>query len=140
VHRITDGSRFVTLMLLEFSPDGAAVRVADLGHGLGAVLSPHRPPQIIDADGTPPLGVAPEIPINVSQHVLAPEDRILLVSDGVTDQLGLDDKRFGFTRALACANGDTPESVVDSLLWSLSAHMKLLDQSDDVTVAVVGRS
>lgn len=137
VSRISDGGSFVTFMLLELAAGGRSFRVADLGHGLGAVIGANRQSRPIECEGAPPLGVDPDVPLGIGEHALAPGENILLISDGVMDQPGTNGTRYGFERAVAEANGDSPAGRVDALLWSLSQHMGSLDQFDDVTVAVI---
>lgn len=137
VCRISDGGSFVTFMLLEVAADGRSYRVADLGHGLGAVLSPTRDPRPIECEGATPLGVEPDLSLGIGEHSLAPGESILLISDGVIDQPGTNGHRFSFEQAASAAVGDSPAGRVDALLWTLSQHMGAMDQFDDVTVAVI---
>jgi phosphoserine phosphatase RsbU/P len=137
ISRISDSSSFVTMMLLEIAGDGRRVRVADLGHGLGAILHPGRPGKPIQIDGCPPLGVEFDLPMGICEFTLEDGECILLISDGVIDQPGVGGSRFSFDRAIASATGESPAGRVDALMWSLTDHMGTLDQFDDMTVAVI---
>lgn len=137
IARISDGGSFVTMMLLEFAADGRSFRVADLGHGLGAVLAGDAAPKPIEIDGAPPLGVEPDLPLGIVEFPLVAGECILLISDGVIDQPGINGTRFSADRAYVSAAGDSPASRVDSLMWTLGDHMGALDQFDDMTVAVI---
>lgn len=137
VARISDGGSFVTFMLLEIAADGRSFRVADLGHGLGAVVGAGREASPIECEGAPPLGVDPDAPLGIGERSLAPGESILLISDGVIDQPGTNGSRFGLERSIAGAAGTAPTDRVDALLASLSDHMGALDQFDDMTVAVI---
>jgi hypothetical protein len=137
IARISDGGSFVTMMLLEISADARRFRVADMGHGLGAVLHGEGEAKAIEIDGAPPLGVESDIPLGICEIELAVGQSILLVSDGVIDQPGLSGSRFGFERALTSAKGESPAGRVDALMWAVSDHMGSLDQFDDMTVAVI---
>jgi serine phosphatase RsbU (regulator of sigma subunit) len=137
VTRISDGRSFVTFMLFEIAADGRSFRVADLGHGLGAILSPTREPRPVECEGAPPLGVEPDLSLGIGSHTLAPGESLLLISDGIIDQPGKDGTRFGFERSVHAATGDSPAGRVDALLWAFSQHMGSMDQFDDVTIAVI---
>jgi hypothetical protein len=139
VQRISDGGRFVTLMFVEIAADGSNARIADFGHGLAALVPKDGAPVMLDTDGVPPLGVAPEMPVGVTKVALGPGDHILFVSDGVIDQPGVDETRFGVPRVLAHAHGGDPTTIIDSILRSLTSHMRGYEQFDDVTIAVLRR-
>jgi sigma-B regulation protein RsbU (phosphoserine phosphatase) len=137
ISRISQGGSFVTLMLLEIAADGRRFRVADLGHGLGAVLPSNGAGRPIEIDGAPPMGVEPDLPLGICEFELAHGESILLVSDGVIDQPGASGRRFGFERVLQVASGESPAHRVDALMSDVSDFMGSLDQFDDMTVAVI---
>lgn len=136
VARISDGGSFVTMMLVEVAADGSRLRVADFGHGLGAILG-REGVRSVDVDGSPPLGVEPDLDTSLATIPLRPGDSVLLVSDGLIDQPGTDGTRFSFDRVLSSAAGGSPEERVDNLMRAVAEHTGTLDQFDDMTAAVM---
>jgi sigma-B regulation protein RsbU (phosphoserine phosphatase) len=140
VARLTNGLRFVTLLLLEIAADGRSVRAFDAGHGYGAILSASgsRPFGGAAGDsGSPPLGtVDDDVYAPIELH-LDPGDRLLLMSDGVVEQPDPEHNEFGLERAIAAARSTDPSVAVSEVRAAVEGHRRTREQFDDVTIAVI---
>lgn len=125
--------------------------VLDLGTGeLAGASAGHEAPLVIRADGSceswmvpngPPLGLAAEIDLPVSQRVLAPGETLLLYTDGVTDAADPAGRLLtgtGFldlVRRLAPASSDP----AGDLLAQVQAFASGAEQTDDITIFTLRR-
>jgi serine phosphatase RsbU (regulator of sigma subunit) len=92
--------------------------------------------ELLDEEGVPPLGVAPDLRPPVHRLVLMPGDVVILYTDGVIERRyeTIDD---GFDR-LAVVGADLadlePDELADALLEAL---VPLEEQTDDVAILVI---
>jgi serine phosphatase RsbU (regulator of sigma subunit) len=109
---------FVTVVLAEFGSD--EVRLVNCGHPppirVGERLEPLAP-----AQPTPPLGIDPD-PVQLRAR-LAPNERLLLYTDGLTEARDPDREMFAWTEAARRSlTGPLLDDSLDSLLALLRAH------------------
>jgi serine phosphatase RsbU (regulator of sigma subunit) len=136
---LTDG-RFITLVYGVLDDDGHFT-YANCGHG----------PAIVATDGKlehlgshrPPLGVNFDDPITETQSTLslAPGDRILLASDGLTEAMNASGEYLGLDRVepVVRDRAATSETVVARLQEALVRHCGGPSTTDDVTMLCVDR-
>jgi sigma-B regulation protein RsbU (phosphoserine phosphatase) len=73
---------------------------------------------------------------------LAPGDRFVLYTDGVTDAMTTSGERFGKDRMLATIEGarrGSAHDIVAALSGAVSGFCKGVVPADDVTIVAVGR-
>lgn len=128
---------FVTVFAIEIQPDGAC-RAIDAGHSLAAVVRGGAAELLVPEGGGPPLGVVPDFPYESGALRLAPGDRIVLFSDGVSEQPNRAGAMLGHEAPIAalCGSGGTEEDV-ERLLAMLAQHAQGEAYADDVTVASI---
>lgn len=133
LQRLTQGSKYATLVLLQWAPGQRRVTWANAGHPPGLLLC-RGAVERLGATG-PPLGLIPDLPYRSGEVVLAPGDRLLLVTDGVTEaSTTLGGEEFGLDRtqeALGAQGG--PAGVLRTLQDAVAAHLAGGDPSDDLT-------
>lgn len=92
------GEKYATLLLAKLWPDGA----------LEYLNCGHIPPIVIGTGyeslpaGNLPVGLLPIAEYSSARHQLAPGDRLLLVTDGVTEAANPEQEMFGDARLEAC--------------------------------------
>jgi len=112
---------------------------------LACASAGHEPPLVQSATGEwefwnipsgPPLGLADEVALPVSRRVLAPGERLLLYTDGVTDAADPAGKLLtadGLLRTLRGLPSASPE-LTGELLRHVQAYAAGAEQTDDITV------
>jgi serine phosphatase RsbU (regulator of sigma subunit) len=128
---------FVTVFAFEIAPHGAC-RAVDAGHSLAVVVRGGRAELLRPEGGGPPLGTVAGFPYESGEVTLAPGDRIVLFSDGISEQPAPNGAMMGHEPVVSALHGsaDTEEDVA-RLLALLERHAQGLPYVDDVTVASV---
>lgn len=141
-------SRFNRMMLEELQVDQyftMAYAEIDLDTGrVELVQAGHPHPVVMRADGTIemlgqgglPIGLIPDASYERTECRLAPGDRVLLLSDGVTecpDVSGHALGEEGLATLLHANAGLNPEALMEALVWSLHDRMGRADLRDDVS-------
>jgi len=92
--------------------------------------------ELLDEEGIPPLGVAPELPPPVHRLVLLPGDVVILYTDGVIERRHETiDEGFERLRVVGADLADLdPDELSDALLEAL---VPLEEQTDDVAVLII---
>ena len=139
----TGGSRsFFSCCYFLFSPDGT----------FEATIAGHPPVLKIDAAGKVverigrgayPLGVKAVLTWEIVQGTLAPGERLLLHSDGLTEARNATDHEFGdaYVEVIASWHPDaTAQAMLETLLGEWRGFMGRAVPDDDVSVAVIRRS
>lgn len=130
--------RYATLCYAEIDFVSGRVRMVQAGH-------PH--PLIQHADGSIsclgkgglPIGLLLEAGYEGFESRMQPGDRLLLLSDGITEcpdangeELGMD----GLTRILRSLSGLRGESFMEALIWELARWSEQEDFPDDISCAL----
>ena len=121
--RGSDGG-FITCMCAHFSVDGVTA-FANAGH-----LSPYVNGREMECDSGLPLGIA-ENKYTETVVVLAPGDRVTLLSDGVVEARNARGELFGFDRTAAVST-----QPAQAIAQAAQAH----GQEDDITVLTLARA
>jgi serine phosphatase RsbU (regulator of sigma subunit) len=127
---------FVTACVLRIAADGRRVRYASAGHE--ALLLAHAGGECasIDRPGGLPLGLRAEQQYPESELLLAPGDRLLVYTDGITDTRNSAGELYGHTRLhaqLAAAGGSGAQAWLDALVADLDRFRGQTPWSDDLT-------
>ncbi len=133
--------RFVSLWVGVFWPDGTLIYI-DAGHGhwlhlstSGDVISHDG----IEAHGGVPVGVMPDAVYTSGTLRLGRGERILLYSDGITEQRGAGREEFGAGRLRESLVGATgPAADIDAAFNALRGFMTSAVLDDDATAASIG--
>ncbi|HEV7239897.1 MAG TPA: PP2C family protein-serine/threonine phosphatase [Thermoanaerobaculia bacterium] len=139
----TGGSRsFFSCCYFLLQPDGTYL----------AMIAGHPPVLKIDAAGRVterigrgayPLGVKANLTWQVTSGTLAPGERLLLHSDGLTEARNLQEKEFGdaYVEVVAGWHPDaSAASLIESILGEWRTYIGSVVPDDDVSIAVIRRS
>jgi len=137
LHR-RDHSDFATLFLGQIDRDSRRIRTIDAGQGL-ALLFRNGQPTPIESEGGLPLGIDADTSYEVSEFPLDHCDRVLIYTDGVSEQTGGDSGRqLGPEQVVQAVTGaDSADLTVERLRETLRAHAGGEVFADDVTILAV---
>jgi len=104
----------------------------------------HNPPLVVRGDGTRerltltglPLGVMPDAAYATRTVALAPGDRLVLYTDGVTEASTADGAEFGEARLEAAINElrrGSATAMVNGIIERVDAFAAGAPQADDIT-------
>ncbi len=86
------GDAFATCLALRIEADGS-VMLANAGH-----LAPYLNGKVLSLEGSLPLGMLDKPEFSLLRFELRPEDRLMLLSDGVAEATDAEGELFGFDR------------------------------------------
>jgi hypothetical protein len=96
------GLRFATLVVARLAPNGDT-ELMNCGHVPPIIISGNVARTL--HEGNFPVGMIPAAQFQVKHLQMSPGDRLLLVTDGVTEAENADGEFFGMERLVACACG-----------------------------------
>jgi serine phosphatase RsbU (regulator of sigma subunit) len=139
--RDNDACMFVTLAVALLDLGSGQVLYASGGHEPPVLLLPDRPPQLLELEGGPALGLTDPAQFPVHSLRLEPGQGLVLLSDGVAEANNPTQQEFGYERLLAaCAQvpPDAPAAaVVAGCLQAVEAFTAGAEPNDDLTILVL---
>lgn len=132
--------RYVTAIFLKLDAAAARIEIVNAGHSPGMLVDAGGLRQI-DAGGWP-LGILPNTVYKSESMELAPGARLLLYTDGLTDQVNPKDEEFGAERlAKDFTDAAVPggEAVLNHLWERVFHYADGAEQGDDMTALVLSR-
>ncbi len=135
------GNRFISMAFALADPERDELLFCSAGHN-PAILMHEGKIELLDSTG-PILGILPGVKIDAVTRPFPPGARLVLYSDGVTDQQDVHGKEFGLDGLLrSVERGPTlsPRELVERIREDFDKHAGEAPQDDDTTVAVLGRA
>jgi serine phosphatase RsbU (regulator of sigma subunit) len=132
----TTAERFATVFYAVYDPIDRVLTWSNAGHCPPFLLRAASGAARLDSL-TPPVGLLPEIEAVDRQVVLAPGDRLLAFSDGVTEACSQAGVEFGDARLARLAgalDAPTASATCGAVLEAVRAFSAGSPQSDDLTV------
>jgi sigma-B regulation protein RsbU (phosphoserine phosphatase) len=141
VHRSTTPGRFVTFWYCVLDRDAGKMTYTNAGHCAPVVVRANGQPARLEAGGAV-LGVFAEWPYEQGELTLAPGDRLVLFTDGVTEAANALDEEFGEERLvqLTSALRDQGAHELKSRILQAVSAFTGGRARDDATLVVVGLS
>jgi sigma-B regulation protein RsbU (phosphoserine phosphatase) len=141
ISRRTGPDRFITFFLLLLDPLTGEVEYTNAGHNPGLLLRANGAIEELGSHGLP-LALFPGKPYGSSKLTLAPEDLLLLYTDGVTEANNPKGDEFGMPRLKEILGKQTHKSAADieaELAQALEEHAQGEPFADDRTLVMVRR-
>jgi sigma-B regulation protein RsbU (phosphoserine phosphatase) len=132
---------FITIFCARLDPATGILEYANAGQTLPLLRRADGTVQELDAEGMP-AGFLPDVEYDAGSTPFGPDDRLLLVTDGVVEARGDDGEFFGEARLhdLVAGHAGGAAALVDDVFSAVGAWMGTQPQTDDVTlVALAGR-
>jgi serine phosphatase RsbU (regulator of sigma subunit)/pSer/pThr/pTyr-binding forkhead associated (FHA) protein len=137
LHAQLPTNRFVTLAFALVDLEAHTLRLAAAGQT--SIYVREDEVEVVQPTGLV-LGMMPEEKYELIERPFPPGSRLLLFSDGVTDQIGPDGEPFEMDRLLETIRGarrGRAQDLRQAVLDALQQHAQGVEQSDDTTLVVV---
>jgi serine phosphatase RsbU (regulator of sigma subunit) len=144
LHTRQRDTQFVTLWAGVFDPQEMKLSYIDAGHGYAMLIDAQNEFTPLSAGEAMPLGIAADSPGSATTLTLPPRGRVLIVSDGIIEQVqpesaaGSDRQQFGVARLRAAIASTAPaEDALQALLTTVRNFADNDHLSDDATALLV---
>lgn len=130
---------YLTFAYVELDLDHGTCRMVQAGHPHPALLRESATVEFLGEGGLP-IGLLPSSSFETTEFQLAPGDRLLLYSDGVTECLSQSGEEFGAARlaeTLKATQSEQGGTCLDHLKWRLHDWAGKSDLQDDVSVILL---
>jgi len=140
IRSVSDGSRYVTLVLAEIDALRRSFRYVNCGHN-PALLFRAKTRDVIPMNSSCfPVGMFDSEACEVNRADLAAGDILVLYTDGITEAENSQGEEFGMERLSAVIRRDSSvsaEELMDSIFQSAEAFCQGVGFNDDATALVV---
>jgi len=140
LHSVSDGTRYVTLLLAEIDARRRTVRYINCGHN-PALLLRQRTGETVSMDSScPPLGMFASEACQVVESELDAGDVMVFYTDGLPEAENPEGEAFGMDRlqAVVRANSELPaEQIIKTLFEAAVDFRGTRSFNDDVTIVIV---
>ena len=135
----TESDQFVTVFYAVLDTANGTMTYANGGHNPAFLLAGNgRDPQSLSKTGIP-LGMFEGMAWQQQTVAVAPGDRLVLYSDGVTEAQDAEGNEFGEKRLLAALQGESAEGMVTAVLTAIHDFVGDAPQFDDVTLVIAAK-
>ena len=134
-----ESAMFVTVLYGVYDPATREFIYANGGHNTPLVVHGDGSSTELPLTGGVALGVMPELPYQHATVTLAPDDTVVLYTDGVTEAMNEDGEEFGVDRLREVFAANPPqgsEAANRTVFEAVHAFAGDTPQSDDVTCLV----
>ncbi len=128
--------KFITAIFMDIDEQTGKVKIADMGHSLLYLCRKGKVMQIKTGDENLPLGVLPDIEPILKSFQLEDEDLVLLITDGITDQMNQKGEAFSGHRLIEILKQHYKEDLSklkDIISESVKTFQGQAIQNDDMT-------
>lgn len=136
-----DQGRFVTLLLVRLNPDQRSIVYANAGHIPGFLLDKTGKVNSVLESTDPPLGILADRKFHSSEALqLVSGQTMMLMTDGITESLALEDAELGITRAIEYVRehlGESARQIADGLYRSAHGGPASEHELDDATTVIL---
>ena len=133
------GLRFTTAFLGEYDPDSRMLSYINAGHNAPILRRESGAIERLQAGGLP-LGIQDESAYETGQTLLAPNDWLVVFTDGVVEAVNYRDEEYGETRLLSVLNAgisSPPAKLLSRIMVDLDFFVGTTPQHDDITCMLV---
>ncbi len=129
------GLRFTTAFLAEYDPDRRTFHYINAGHNTPILRRSSGEIERLDVGGLP-FGITPEVSYESARVTLAPDDWLVIFTDGLVEAENAQQSEYGEARLLAAidsAKSTEPAEMLRRLMFELDVFVGSTPQHDDVT-------
>jgi sigma-B regulation protein RsbU (phosphoserine phosphatase) len=140
IHSVSDGERYVTLLLAEIDTHKRTLRYINCGHNPALLFRAHTGKLTRMDSSCPPIGISPEEICELASADLIAGDVLVFYTDGVTEAENRVGEEFGTERLSAVVQRGSSlsaEGLMTDIFISAANFCSEVGFNDDVTVLVV---
>ena len=140
IHSVSDGERYVTLLLAEIDTRKRTLRYVNCGHNPALLFRPKTSTLTRMNSSCPPIGIAPEEICDLASADLIAGDVLVFYTDGVTEAQNQLGEEFGTDRLSAVVRrgaSRSPEGLMMDIFRTAANFCSDVGFNDDVTILVV---
>jgi serine phosphatase RsbU (regulator of sigma subunit) len=140
IHSVSDGDRYVTLLLADIDALSRSLRFVNCGHNPALVFRRNTRDVIRLNSSCFPLGMFDNVSCEIDRADLATGDIVVLYTDGITEAENSAGEEFGLERLSAVVRRDSSlsaEALTANIFQSCTEFCQEIGFSDDATVLVV---
>jgi sigma-B regulation protein RsbU (phosphoserine phosphatase) len=140
IHSVSDGDRYVTLLLADIDARSQSLRYVNRGHN-PALLFQAKTHDVVPMNSScPPVGMFASEACEINRADLAAGDVLVLYTDGITDAENPQGEEFGMERLSALIRRGhmlSADGLMNHILESVTDFCREVGFNDDVTILVV---
>jgi serine phosphatase RsbU (regulator of sigma subunit) len=140
IHSVSDGDRYVTLLLADIDAVSRSLRYVNCGHNPALLFRRNTRDLVRMNSSCFPLGMFNNVSCEIDRADLATGDIVVLYTDGITEAENSQGEEFGLERLSAVIRRDSSQSaeaLTASIFQSAAEFCQEVGFSDDATVLVV---
>jgi serine phosphatase RsbU (regulator of sigma subunit) len=140
IHSVSDGDRYVTLLLADIDALSRSLRYVNCGHNPALLFRGNTRDVVRMNSSCFPLGMFDNVSCEISRASLTAGDIVVLYTDGITEAENSQEEEFGLERLSAVIRRDSSLSakeLMDNIFQSAEDFCQGVGFSDDATVLVV---
>jgi phosphoserine phosphatase RsbU/P len=140
IHSVSDGERYVTLLLAEIDTRKRTLRYVNCGHNPALLFRAKTGSLTRMNSSCPPIGIAPEEICDLASADLIAGDVLVFYTDGVTEAQNQLGEEFGTDRLSAVVRrgaSRSPEGLMMDIFRTAANFCSDVGFNDDVTILVV---
>jgi serine phosphatase RsbU (regulator of sigma subunit) len=140
IHSVSEGDRYVTLLLADIDVHTRSLRYVNCGHNPGLLFQAKTRDVVPMKSSCFPVGMFDSEACEISRADLATGDIVVLYTDGITEAENSQGDEFGMERLSAVIRRDSSlsaEALTANIFQSAAEFCREVGFSDDATVLVV---
>jgi sigma-B regulation protein RsbU (phosphoserine phosphatase) len=140
LYRSSAHHQFATFFLARVDGERLTLRFSNAGHNYPVVMRASGERVFLERGGVP-LGVLEGMPFEEAEVGLAPGDRVIFYTDGISEALNAEGEQYGEGRLCAAVDalpGDLPaREVAERVIAHLHEFLDGVEPQDDITLLVL---
>lgn len=112
---------------------GNELTFCNAGHNQPVIIRKDKQPELLQMRPHTALGLMEGFPYKNESLILAPDDVLLLYTDGVTEAMNVNHEQFGESRLIDALSANN-NNYIDSVLSKVESFVGNYEQSDDITI------
>jgi sigma-B regulation protein RsbU (phosphoserine phosphatase) len=140
IHSVSNGDRYVTLLLADIDSLSRSLRFVNCGHNPALLFRANTRDVVPMNSSCFPLGMFESVSCEINRASLAAGDILVFYTDGITEAENSQREQFGLERLSAVIRSDSSvsaEELMDNIFQSAEDFCQGLGFNDDATVLVV---